>query len=184
MTNTQITALITAIQDGGANTALEVRTVLTAIKNACVLPNEVKFIKMPQGDISTYFLTTGVTAGLGIAGQLYEGWAICNGNNTTTDDSGRTSIAYGTGYTTLGARDGSKDAVIVEHNHEYASGDLRYPVMTKVPSDGTGTNVGTNTPSGFLIGQGQGPRVASAGESGTNKNMQPYVVELKIQRIA
>ena len=184
MTNTQITALITAIQDGGLNTALEVRNVLTAIKNACVLPNEVKWIKMPQGDISTYFLTTGGTAGLGIAGQLYEGWAICNGNNTTTDDSGRTSIAYGTGYTTLGAIDGSKDAVVVTHNHEYATSDPRYPVMTNVPSTGVGINVGTSSPSGLLIGAGQGSTVASTGESGVNKNMQPYVVELKIQRIA
>lgn len=184
MTNTQITALITAIQDGGANTALEVRTVLTAIKNACVLPNEVKWIKLQNSDIATYFVTTGLTAGLGLSGQLYEGWAICNGNNTTTNDSGRCSIAYGTGYTTLGATGGSKNAVIVTHNHEYASGDPRYPVMTHVPPTGSGINVGTSSPSGLLIGAGQGSTVASTGESGIDKNMQPYVVELKIQRIA
>ena len=117
MTNTQITALITAIEDGGENTALEVRTVLTAIKNACVLPNEVKWIKMPQIDLPTYFVATGATTGLGIAGQLYEGWAICNGNNTTVNDNGRVSIAYGADYLTLGAIDGSKDAVVIEHSH-------------------------------------------------------------------
>jgi hypothetical protein len=190
MTNTQITALITAIQDGGANTALEVRTVLTAIKNACVLPNEVKWIKMPQGDISTYFVTSGVTAGLGIAGQLYEGWAICNGNNTTTDDSGRTSIAYGTGYTTLGARDGSKDAILVSHTHTYKDtllpqdtividyADSTEPISTGINKEGC---AGDNNNDTLYI---KNRTTDATGATGIDKNMQPYVVELKIQRIA
>ena len=170
MTNTQITALITAIQDGGANTALEVRTVLTAIKNACVLPNEVKWIKLQNSDLATYFVATGATAGLGIAGQLYEGWAICNVNNTTTNDNGRVSIAYGTNYTTLGAIDGSKDAVVVAHTHN-----------VQILGGGSGggfasLNDGTGTGRTYVT--------ETTGVSGTNKNMQPYVVELKIQRIA
>lgn len=175
MTNTQITALITAIQDNGQNTALEVRTVLTAIKNACVLPNEIKWIKMPQGDISTYFVTTGGTTGLGIAGQLYEGWAICNGNNLTTNDAGRASIAYGTGYTTLGEIGGSKDSVVVSHTHTYER-----MVATTVGDQ----SVPAGTTPYYTPSPLQTTSNASNGVSGTDKNMQPYVVELKIQRIA
>lgn len=172
MTNTQITALITAIQDNGANTALEVRNVLTAIKNACVLPNEVKWIKLQNSDLSTYFVSTGGTAGLGIAGTLYEGWAICNGNNTTTNDSGRVSIAYGTNYTTLGATGGSKDAVVVEHSHAFRSDNYEIADGLKLGElNAFQTGVANQTTD-------------LAGESGINKNMQPYVVELKIQRIA
>lgn len=177
MTNTQITALITSIQDGGANTALEVRTVLTAIKNACVLPNEVKWIKMPQIDLPTYFVASGATTGLGIAGQLYEGWAICNGNNTTTNDNGRVSIAYGTDYLILGAIDGSKDAVLVTHTHKYTAekgqGDGGGQLYDAFKAYGDGQPLGT-----------QDYTSSSEGVSATNKNMQPYVVELKIQRIA
>jgi hypothetical protein len=176
MTNTQITALITAIQDGGENTALEVRTALTAIKNACVLPNEVKWIKMPQQNIGTYFETTGATAGRGIAGQLYDGWAICNGNNLTSNDNGRVSIAYGTDYTTLGAKDGSKNAVLLEHSHTLGGTIMRArtsggPGNLDFAGEGQNYDVVTNTAS---TGTGDG----------INKNMQPYVVELKIQRIA
>jgi hypothetical protein len=170
MTNTQITALITAIQDGGLNTALEVRTVLTAIKNACVLPNEVKWIKLQNSDIATYFETTGETAGLGLSGGLYEGWAICNGNNETTNDNGKVSIAYGTDYLTLGATGGSKDAILVEHSHD---------VIINGEGSGSGNisfNDGTGTPHTYTT--------STEGESGVNKNLQPYVVELKIQRIA
>jgi hypothetical protein len=169
MTNTQITALITAIQDGGLNTALEVRNVLTAIKNACVLPNEVKWIKLQNSEIATYFVITGETAGLGLSGQLYEGWAICNGNNDTSNDSGRVSIAYGTGYTTLGEKDGSKDAVVVAHTHNIA-------VNTNASGSGFPAFEASSTQGSFAT--------ESTGVDGTNKNLQPYVVELKIQRIA
>ena len=175
MTNTQITSLITAIQDGGANTALEVRTDLTAIKNACVLPNEVKWIKLQNSDINTYFVTTGDTAGLGRAGLLYEGWAICNGNNTTTNDNGKVSIAYGTDYTTLGATGGFKDAVLLEHSHS-----LGGTIMRARTSGG---------PGNVQFGGGQNydtitdTAVAGSG-NGLNRNLPPYVVELKIQRIA
>jgi len=180
MTNTQITALITAIQDNGANTALEVRSVLTAIKNACVLPNEVKWIKMPQIDLPTYFVATGATTGLGIVGQLYEGWAICNGNNTTTNDNGRVSIAYGIDYTTLGAIAGSKDAVVVQHSHGAIIQSFNESSAGNPFGSGGGGAEGTFS----YTGQTNPFIISNSGESGVNKNMQPYVVELKIQRIA
>ena len=180
MTNTQITALITAIEDGGFNTALEVRTVLTAIKNACVLPNEVKWIKMPQIDLPTYFVATGATAGLGIAGQLYEGWAICNGNNLTTNDNGRVSIAYGTGYTTPGATGGSKNAVLIAHSHSFGIPQNTNSGGAGLFDQAAGGNANFNS---NIKGQDENG-VSSTTETGVDKNMQPYVVELKIQRIA
>jgi hypothetical protein len=131
---------------------------------------------MPQQNIGTYFETTGATAGRGIAGQLYDGWAICNGNNLTSNDSGRVSIAYGTGYTTLGTKDGSKDAVLISHTH-FLGGNI----MRARTSGGPGNlNLVQSGQNFDTIGETQ----AVGTGDGINKNMQPYVVELKIQRIA
>jgi hypothetical protein len=176
MTNTQITALITAIQDGGLNTALEVRTVLTAIKNACVLPNEVKWIKLANVNLSTYFNETG----LGISGQLYEGWAICNGQNDTTNDNGKVSIAYGTTYTTLGATGGEIFSTLTENNIPQM--DITVPVSNAGGGSSPYTNIvasGSGTPDTKTYTNVLG----SASPTGVSI-MQPYVVELKIQRIA
>ena len=58
------------------------------------------------------------------------GWAICNGNNGTRNRTGRVSVAYGTtplgsgaaAFTAMGTSGsptigGSKDAVVVSHEH-------------------------------------------------------------------
>lgn len=176
MTNTQITALITAIQDNGNNTALEVRNVLTAIKNACVLPNEVKWIKLENSYLSTYFDETG----LGLVGQLYEGWAICNGNNGTSNDNGRVSIAYGTDFTTIGAFGGDDSTTLLDAN---------IPLMDiTVPVSNAG---GGGSPYTYIVASGSGtPATKTYADVLGNETptpisiMQSYVVELKIQRIA
>lgn len=181
MTNTQITALISNINDGGANTASEVRNVLTAIKNACVIPNEIKWIKMSNTNLAVNFQSSGSTKGLGLVGTIYEGWAICNGNNGTTNDDGLVSIAYGTNYATLDNRGGSKDAVLIGHTHNVNP--------TEAPTYGShGADRNTWGPSAgdSAAGGTASLTTTNAGgtETGVGKNMQPYIVELKIQRIA
>src|SRR3990172_7767925 len=53
----------------------------------------------------------------GLGKNLRLGWAICNGNYGTDNLAGRVGVGYGIGYSSLGAVDGSKDAVVVSHNH-------------------------------------------------------------------
>lgn len=136
---------------------------------------EIKFIKMDVGDLASYFVTTGGTKGLGLTGTVYEGWAWCNGNNGTTNDDGKVSIAYGTNNSTLGATGGSTDAVVVAHTHGLPADIMIYE----------GTPTALNLQGGSLgVTLVSAETTTSTGVSATNANMQPYVVELKIQRIA
>lgn len=170
MTISQIQTLINNIDDNGLNTALEVRNALNAIRESTCYIGEVKIMKVDSSFISTYFDVTG----LGLTSTQYEGWAICNGNNGTTDDGGLTYIGYdAVDYPTLGASGGSPNAVVVAHSHNQKA-------LTS-PYGGT---------SGFALFQGGSGDVSTTtlttttGEDGTNKNMQPYRVMLKIQRVA
>ena len=131
--------------------------------NANTFQFEVKDLWVGQDFIDDNFNGSG----LGI--ELMVGYAICNGNNGTPDLDGLVSIGYGTNYSVAKAVGGSKDAVVVAHTHVVAlnggaggSGNITF-------DDGTGTphNYTTN----------------STGVSGTNKNMQPYMVLLKIMKL-
>ncbi len=131
--------------------------------NANVFQFEVKDLWVSQEYIDTNFNDSG----LGI--EIMVGYAICNGNNGTPDLDGLVSIGYGTDYNVIKAVGGSKDAIVVAHTHGIAlnggaggSGNITF-------SDGVGTPHNYSTDS--------------AGISGTNKNMQPYMVLLKIMKL-
>jgi len=107
----------------------------------------------------------------GLGKNLRLGWAICNGNNGTDNLAGRVGVGYGLGYSTLGAIGGSKDAIVVEHSHGIKYGN-----------NGTGTKY-PETPyiSDVLGGNMQGTE--TTGVSGTNMNMQPYIINLYIMKL-
>jgi len=117
----------------------------------------------------TYYTANFEVDGLGK--NLRLGWAQCNGNNGTDDLTGRVGIGYGLGYSTFGAIGGAKDAVLVEHNHaiKYAStsGGTKYPETPYIGDTIGGDMQGTST----------------VGVSGTDKNMQPYIVNLYIMKL-
>ena len=120
---------------------------------------------------STYMNTNFDANGIGRLERA--GWAIMNGYaGLTPNDNGRVVIAYGTSYTTLGATDGSKDAVVVAHTHG----------LTQINN-----NNNTQNQNGFFDQAFGGPSTNlttdSAGVSGTDKNMQPYVVRLRIMKL-
>ena len=116
---------------------------------------------------STYIEDNFDASGLGI--NLMAGYAICNGNNGTINKDGRVGIAYGSTYNVVGAIGGSTDAVVVAHTHNIATS----------PSDTLGyVTVKTSSSTG-----GTAVTTASTGVSGTNKNMQPYLVELQIMKL-
>lgn len=98
-----------------------------------------------------------------------KGWAVMNGSNGTVNDNGLVVVAYGANYPTLGATGGSKDAVVVAHNHGIAN------------NTGNFSSTGGIAPVSFGTSYTQFSE--SAGVSGTDKNMQPYVVRLRIQKI-
>lgn len=107
----------------------------------------------------------------GLGKNLRLGWQICNGNNGTDNLAGRVGIGYGLGYSTLGGIGGSKDAVVVSHNH-----GIKYGTSspgTKYPE--------TPYISDVLGGDMQGTE--STGVSGTDKNMQPYIINLYIMKL-
>jgi hypothetical protein len=131
--------------------------------NANAFQFEIKDLWVSQVYIDDNFDGTG----LGI--ELCEGYAICNGQNGTPNLDGLVSIGYGNNYNVIKAIGGSKNAVVVEHTHNVqilgGGGGDTYPTL----NDGTGT--------------GRTYVTESTGVDGTNKNMQPYMVLLKIMKL-
>jgi hypothetical protein len=162
-TRSQIQVQIDAIATGVPNTALKVRTILNTLANGAFQTGDIKEIDVSTAYIASNFDVTG----LGTNERL--GWAICNGNNGTRNRNGRVSIQYDvSNYPTLGATGGSKDAVVVAHSHNIKL----YNVDTTgtKSADASGTQSGTGT-------------TEVTGESGTDKNLQPYIVTLMIMKL-
>jgi hypothetical protein len=152
--------------------------------NANAFQFEIKDLWVSQAYIDDNFDETG----LGV--DLMLGYAICNGQNGTPNLDGLVSIGYGVNYPVIKAVGGSKNAVVVEHQHlmfapnnggqtniditsiDYvarrgsAGGDNDYRLVK--PTDGSQATVGL---SGLT------------GVNGNNKNMQPYMVLLKIMKL-
>ncbi len=162
-TRSEIQVQIETIATGVPNTALKIRNVLGVLANGTAQTGDVKEIDVATAYIAANFDATG----LGINERL--GWAICNGNNGTRNRGGRVSIQYNASYPTLGATGGSENAVLVSHNHTVGTSpnDVLGYVTAKSSSTTGGTPIVTST----------------VGESGTGKNMQPFIVSLFIQKL-
>lgn len=106
----------------------------------------------------------------GLGKNLRTGWAICNGNNGTPNISNRVIVSYGSDFPTLNAVGGSKDAVVVAHTH------TGHVVKATSTWRGGGDNSGDNATSAS-------GSVSTTGESGVNKNMQPYIVLVYIMKL-
>ena len=128
---------------------------------------EVRELDIPDSELATF--TSLYFNGTGLGVDLFEGWAICNGQNGTRNRGGRTSIGWRDGDT-IGAIGGSRNAVVVDHSHTFKSSGrniIGTGTIQVIKSDGETTNY-----------------TQSAGESGIDKNMQPYIITLFIQKIA
>ena len=165
-TKQQIQTLInTNLGDNTTITATEHRQVENALLDfaeAQWLTGDIKEVDCTNGYITANFDNTG----LGINERV--GWAICNGLNGTKDRNGRVGVAYGTAYPVMGATGGSKDAVVVTHSHTYSQ------YVQSGTNDGSGGEVAGYFTTGAT---------STVGESGTNKNMQPYIITLFIQKL-
>lgn len=164
MTDLELTQAITNVADGTPNTALELRTILFELQS-----RSVKSKTIVMKDVSQQYIVDNFDID-GLGKNLELGYAICNGNNGTTRDwAGRVPVAYGGAYTTIGERDGSKDAVVVEHSHTYLKAVV-----------GRGYDVANDDQplSGLVL-----ENTSTEGVSGTNKNMQPYIVTLVTMKL-
>lgn len=132
-------------------------------------------IKRIKCDLA-YYTANFETNGLGK--NLRLGWAQCNGNNGTDDLTGRVGIGFGLGYSVFGGLGGTKDSIVPAHTH------------TVRMSNVTGTNANTltaqNGGSGGGISSANGTGIVnttSTGTSGTDLNMQPYIINLYIMKL-
>jgi hypothetical protein len=143
--------------------------------NANAFQFEIKDLWVSQAYIDDNFTETG----LGVA--LCEGYAICNGQNGTPNLDGLVSIGYGNNYNVIKAIGGSKNAVVVEHRHGAIIQSFNEDQTPNPNPFGSG---GGNVEGTFnYTGQSNPFIVQTEGESGINKNMQPYMVLLKIMKL-
>lgn len=185
--NDILTDILNKLPSGTPNgigiTAEKHREVETSILNFAKSQwqiGDIKEVDCTDAYIAANFIGgTGPTSGLGIIGGDREGWAICNGNNLTVNLTGRVCIAYGTNppvginsFPTVGATGGSKDSVVVDHTHTF---NTRTEILNLDDDNDSTSNITDVTKT-------TGP--ASGGVPGTDKNMQPYIVTLFIQKIS
>lgn len=164
-TRLEIQAMIAGIGTGEPNTAAEMRTLLTALLDPPTGTIRVKDVT------NAYILSNFDGTGLGINEEV--GWALCNGINAGTRNSqGRVTVNYDpVNYPIMGYTSGSKDAVVVAHSHT--------------------TSIKRHTNNGGTMGlfdqaTGGANEVytsSTTGESGTDKNMQPYIVRLETVKL-
>jgi hypothetical protein len=153
------------------NTMQEVVDFLNINSNAFQF--EIKDLFVNQAYIDDNFNETGLGT------DLMLGWAMCNGQNGTPNLDGLVGIGYGTNYNVINAVGGSKNAVVVEHSHSAIIQSFNESAGGNPFGSGGGSAEGTHNYSGntnpFTI--------VNAGVSGANKNMQPYMVLLKIMKL-
>lgn len=212
MTYNDVLSLITGnLADVSNITASDHRAVEQALLDFAEsqwLTGDIKEIDCDDAYITANFTGTG----LGINERA--GWAICNGQNGTRNRTGRVSVAYGaspggsgaTAYTAMGTTGsptygGSKDAVVVSHEHY----TVKYGSVTGNNNsslyDAPAGNVAANkerplTSAAYdansdaydyelttSIGTADGGKTSTSGVTGTDKNMPPYIVTLFIQKL-
>lgn len=142
-------------------------------------PYEIKYLRPPNNQyiLDNFDMNPGANQGLGKTDGLWNGWAICNGNNGTDNTDGQTMIGYGANYSTIGFSKGEEEHILTisempAHNHTMDS--------VKQYNNSFGTN-------GFYD-RSQG--ASSAGLSTENRgggqahnNMQPSRVVLMIYKL-
>jgi hypothetical protein len=117
--------------------------------------------------------------GLGISANV-QGWAICNGNNGTVDESGLVVVGYKSGdadFGTLAHIAGEKAHVLLitemaDHKHTESVAD----VAGGGSAGGRTGTTGAASNTSFMNG-------GTGGAANPHNNLQPYIVKLRIQRI-
>lgn len=126
----------------------------------------------------------------GLGKNLRLGWAICNGNTHSGQQmeniAGKTIVGFGGSFTTFSQEIGSPDAVLVEHSHNTVSVGLVEGVFSSLRKFlGSLRTSGANLEYD-LQGRTNAPttgETSTVGVSGTDKNYQPSIILLYIQKL-
>lgn len=111
----------------------------------------------------------------GSVASIPTGFVLCDGTNSTPDLRNRFVVGAGSTYA-VDATGGSADAVVVSHTHTVTDPGHNHSVPNSGSQNNSfdsGTTVG-NDVTGTSGTATTGISIASAGESGTNKNLPPY----------
>jgi len=111
----------------------------------------------------------------GSTASIPTGFVLCDGTNSTPDLRNRFVVGAGDTYA-VDATGGSADAVVVSHTHTVTDPGHNHSVPNSGSQNNSfdsGTTVG-NDVTGTSGTATTGISIASAGESGTNKNLPPY----------
>lgn len=148
--------------------------------NSVSFPYEIKYVRAPDIEYITdnFDMTIGATQGIGKVGGIWEGWAICNGNNGTDNFDGQTLIGWGANYATVGQFLGEKEHILTvdempshSHNVDIAfDGGGAVDMQSYVNSSGSDER---------FIPQPS----SSTGGGEPHNNMQPSVVVLIIMKL-
>lgn len=151
---------------------------------------EVKFIRAPNPAYITdnFNMASGATQGIGKVGGLWEGWAICNGNNGTDNDDGQTYIGYGANYPTVGNFVGEKTHTLTIPEmpvHNFLNGVANGQASLFVYGSSTQDLPGLATAGidEFIEPRKFQGKTNSLGEGLPHNNLQPSKVMLKIMKL-
>jgi len=164
--------------EGGPGGKLNQATSDLASRTAWLRANRYAQFQVIELDCDAAYITANFNGtGLGLSDGLWPGFAICNGNNGTKNRIGRVGIGFG-GVYTMGTAGGNKDAVVVSHNHTINPNIIRKDGATggEVINYGNDVRIRTVAVTGETA-------TSTTGESGTDKNMQPYIVSLFIMKL-
>jgi len=146
----------------------------------------IREVDVPAAALTAYKAANFDGTGLGLSNGLWPGYAICNGANGTRDRGGRVAVGDGNGYTT-GQTGGSKDAIVVSHTHTTPSVSVTLPRSEADNGEVDGNRVIMNSAGAagnqvFSTATNAGVS-GGTGVSGTDKNMQPYIVTLFLMKL-
>ena len=117
-------------------------------------------------------------------------WSLCNGSGSTPDLRDRFIIGRGNLYA-VDEQGGSKDAVVVSHNHDVTDPGHNHTYTTSATTQGVDTDshghddqVLEDTTSSNTGGQTTGISIDNQGVSGTDKNLPPYYALAYIMRMS
>lgn len=150
---------------------------------------------------STVFPSGAIVLWSGAIETVPNGWALCNGENGTPDLRNRFVVGAGSTYA-VDATGGSADAVVVSHTHTInetsLTGSLQRVsetwhevgvasgVFTKQSgfnAQGTPSSTDNSSTGAINFDATHTHTAASAGESGTNKNLPPYYALAYIMKL-
>ena len=180
--------ILNLLPTGQQITAANHRTVETAILTFAKeqwLPGDIKMIDCTKVYIDANFVTSGPTQGRGLPGGERDGWAICNGLNTTKNRCGRVSVGYDYNRTLFdsGLPNGIGETGGAE-KHPLSITEMPSHNHTRAKGNDNNLGGGANQFGWQAIDDLFGSYATSnTGGGQSHNNMQPYIVTLFIQKL-